>query len=357
MDQFSLTLYNLDKTGYKSGSEIFYKHVKEACELAKFLNHYANNNGLGLVKVENDKYRVQIVSSELSFILVFLNFFENCCYQVRNGERDKYFVLGNSRYAFSNNQALTCYVPHLKRAYKHGSVAANDLNGEAPNSVIIEMVHCTLYQFMELIEDGQINPSRLWSPFDEDKFFETTDFEINQSRKQNFKELLAKRIESKIVYVEELLTSINNAKDFDYTSRIKCSDADGMPVIIDSSKIAAIVPESDPWDLIIAKIVIPNDTIIRVNLCSFVKELTGFELTDYRLPKNLLEQSQEDDNFYFKEAKKLSSEIIKTFNEYQIKTLQESNPYKSGATDADEDDVFNSDWDEDDDVFHPDDTI
>lgn len=267
MDHFFLTLHNLDKTGgyyYESKSDIFYNRVNEAEKLSRFLNHHANKKGLGLVEVKKDGYKVQVVSSELSFILVFLNFFESCGQRVRDVNRDKYFVLGNSRYAFSNNEALTCFVPDLKRAFLSEGTAVSEMRWNASSSPILKMEHCTLDRFNKLIEEGEIHPSRIWSPLDEDKFFETTDFETNQSRKEIFEELLTTRVESKKGYVYELINSINDAIHSGNTTSIICSGVDDMAVMVDPTRIAAIVPDSDPWDMISAKIVIPNETVITV---------------------------------------------------------------------------------------------
>lgn len=349
MDKFYLSFFNLANTGYYYNKErdTFNHRLKEFRELAKYLNHFHLQGRVCQVKVE-PKEVIQIETSEISFILTFLEVFSKYCGKVWNDEKDQYFVLGNSHYAFSNNQKLTCYVPDLKRAFRSESFAVSNMTGDASTSSILKMTHCTLDELKEWIAGGEIRVAHLWSPFDEPKFFETSDYVTNQSRKQKYNELLSKREESKQVFVDKLLNCVEDKTGSNsFCSSIICSDANGMSVIIDPSKIAAIIPESNPWDLITAKVVIPNDTVIRVDLCSFVKVLTRFELINYHLPETLIEQSVDDDLIPdFKEAMDSAKEIIEVFfskaNEEQ-ESVQQINAITYGD---EEDEVFTGDFDE-----------
>lgn len=318
MDEFTLTCYNLDKSGYyyNSDRDQIINSISEVEKLGEFLRRYAYQNNLKHeIRINSERSILKITVSEISFVIVFLRVLEKYFRgMVSDKNRDVHYFLGNTTYAFSNNKSNKFYSPKLSKAYSLASLAADNIGIDASHCTILGIQHYTVSELLDHLKAGDLTPSQLWSPFDEPEYFDCEDYHRQYSRRNNYKELLASRVEKKKVYAEELINSIKKHIDsYNIPDTIICKCTNGMHAIVDPSKIAAIIPESDAQDMISAKLVIPNDTTININLQSFTKELTGFELPNFDLPISLVERSNGYTTQELQEAFNLSNEISEAY--------------------------------------------
>lgn len=326
MDKFTLTCYNLNKSGYSYNTDenLYGDRVWKIKELTNFLRRYAGKHNMnGDLKIDTGNpipHILKITVYELSFLLVILrelgNYIKGYC---EDKERDKYYVLGNSTYAFSNRKTLEYYASEEAKAASTAAGLIRDIsNSESP---VVSIQHYSIYDLLELVKAGKLEPSHLWSPFEEPEFFdaETLDswsLDIQKDRRSKFKKLRNARIEAKKVYAEKLLDIIKHHMEiFETFDIIKCIGHDGMPVLVDPSAIAAVKPVSDAQDMMVASLVIPKETNIRVDLRSFVKEL-GYVLPPYNLPVSLIEQPIAYTSAQLRQAYNLSEEIWKDYQSH-----------------------------------------